>query len=142
MIPVRRLLGLTPARRRLVLEAAVLLGAIRLGLRLLPFPLLQRNVARLAKTEGARGPVGELRWALGVASRHMPRATCLAQALAGQVLLARHGCPPSFRLGVRKDARGRLRAHAWLEHRGGVLIGNRRDLSRFTPLGPPEVEGA
>lgn len=140
MKPVRKFLGLPPARRRLVVESVVVLGMIRLGLWLLPFHMLRRCVAGLAGTRRERAPVGQVVWAVGVASRYVPQATCLAQALAGQVLLARYGYPPSLRLGVTKDQGGRLQAHAWVESQGRVVIGNVRDLSRFTPLPPLEGE--
>ncbi len=56
-------------------------------------------------------------------SRFVPGATCLTQALAAQVLLARHSMDSDIVLGVRHDARGRLRAHAWLYYGGRIALG-------------------
>jgi hypothetical protein len=95
---------------------------------------------------GARRAVGtgqpsveRIAWAVGAASRYVPTATCLSQALAAQVLLARHGHPASLRIGVARGAAGRLEAHAWIESRGRIVIGGTADLARYTPL--PALDG-
>ena len=54
--------------------------------------------------------------------------------MAGQVLLGRQGEPSVVRLGVAKDDRGLLQAHAWLESNGVVVIGGEVELGQFTPL--------
>ena len=67
-----------------------------------------------------------------VAAR-VPRATCLTQALAAQVLLARLGERSVLRIGVARDERLGVRGHAWLEHRGRVVIGG-ASLDGYVPL--------
>jgi hypothetical protein len=67
------------------------------------------------------------------ASRHVPRATCLTQAIASEIMLARHGHSSNLRIGVTKDAKGVFGAHAWLEVQGRVVIGD-VDLENYTVL--------
>jgi len=50
---------------------------------------------------GAEPTTEQLAWDVGVVSRYVPRATCLTQALAGQVLLERYGYPAL--VGVTKN---------------------------------------
>jgi hypothetical protein len=91
MRPLRKFLGLTPRRRRLLVRAALLLGAIQLGLRLLPFQQLLGLLARGGRTTPPDA-VEAIAWAVAVASCYVPGAhTCLPRALAAQALLARHG---------------------------------------------------
>jgi hypothetical protein len=77
-----------------------------------------------------------------LASRCVPSATCLTQALAGQVLLSRHGHPASLRIGVARSAAGEFQAHAWVECHGRIVIGGAQTLSRFTPLPSLERESS
>jgi hypothetical protein len=144
MRKLRKLLVLRPAERHLLLKAGLLLCAARLGLWLLPLPTLCRLLAKLRPTEplspeGHLANVERIAWAVALASRYVPTATCLTQALAGQILLARHGEPALLQIGVAKNEAGKLEAHAWVESRGRVVIGGSQALFRFTPL--PSVEG-
>ena len=73
-------------------------------------------------------------WAVEVASRHTPGVkTCLNQALAAQVLLARRGHPAVLRIGVAKGKEAHLRAHAWVESEGKIVIGG-TGVERFAPF--------
>jgi Transglutaminase-like superfamily len=76
-----------------------------------------------------------------LASRFVPAATCLAQALVTVTLLEREGLPASLRIGVARSVRGKFEAHAWVESGGRVVIGGTRaDLSRFTVMHTLEGE--
>jgi hypothetical protein len=135
---LRKFLHLTSGDRRLLVNTALLLGAIRLGLRLLPFRTLQRVLIRLAHAPaGSHGTkqssVDRLVWAVSVASHYVPKATCLTQALAAQVLLGRRGYLTQLRVGVAKDEEGQLEGHAWLESQGKVIVGG-GELTRYTLL--------
>ncbi len=67
----------------------------------------------------------------------MPRATCLPQALAAEALLRRAGHPADLRIGVAKTGPGRLLAHAWVECRGRVIVGDLPErLADYAPLPP------
>jgi hypothetical protein len=133
-------LRLSAPERQLLIKAALLLAAIRLGLGLLPFHTLRHLLAKVAEAptgfrETDRSSADRIAWAVEAAGRHLPRAgTCLTQALAAQVLLARRGYPALLRIGVVKSEEGRLEAHAWLESRGRIVIGG-SGLERYIPLG-------
>jgi hypothetical protein len=67
--------------------------------------------------------VRQLTRAIVIASRVIPNATCLTQALAAQRLLARYGYESNLRFGVAKTDDGKLKAHAWIERSGQVVLG-------------------
>ena len=118
--------------RRLLLEAFFTLVRVRMGLWLLPYGVLLRFVKRPVQRT-ANVEVSQVTRSLASASRFVPRATCLAQALAGQRLLAAHGYSSRLRIGVRKDG-ARLGAHAWLEHQDRVVVGLVSNLTDYHPL--------
>jgi hypothetical protein len=70
-----------------------------------------------------RVSVEQVAWAVTAVAARVPRATCLTQALAAALLLPRYGHDATLRVGVAKDDRGRLRAHAWLESNGAAVLG-------------------
>ena len=78
-------------------------------------------------------------WAVRTASRCVPAATCLAQALAAFVLMARRGHPVRVCIGVARGDGGRLEAHAWVESGGRIVFGGLADLGRYTTLPPLEA---
>ncbi len=138
---------LTTAERWLLIKAALLLETIKLGMWLLAFRTLRRLLTRTAHTprarlaHAARPSAERVAWAVEAASRHTPGIkTCLAQALAAQVLLARRGYPALLHIGAVRGEREQFEAHAWVETGGKVVIGG-SDLGRYTPLAVLEVEG-
>lgn len=124
-----KLLALPAAEFGLLVKAVFLLMAVRLALWLLPFQWQRRFFLDLDR--GLRpGPPDyspspeRIGWIVGVASRVIPRATCLVQALAAKAMLARAGWPAHLHLGVAKDEHGHFQAHAWVETQGKVIIGD------------------
>jgi hypothetical protein len=70
-----------------------------------------------------------------VAGRHVRRRpSCLEEALVLARTLGRAGHVATVRIGVAR-AGARLRAHAWLEHEGRVLLGS-ADGTAYEPLEP------
>ena len=69
--------------------------------------------------------------AVTAAGRHVPGSTCLTEALVGEILLSRRGFPSRLRLGVAREA-GELRAHAWVESEGRIVVGGHG--GAYTPL--------
>ncbi len=142
---LRKLLQLPKRDRFLLASTALLLGAIKLGLLLLPFQTLRRLLARMTLAhsqlqQADQASVGKVVWAVEVASRYMPGGVkCLARALATQVLLEKRGHPAHLRIGVAKSESGQLEAHAWVESQGKIVIGSLADLARYTPLPPLEA---
>lgn len=125
-----------------MLRTGLLLWAARLGLWLLPLATLRCLLTKLKPSEPisreGSANIEKIVWAVSVASRYVPAATCLTQALAGQILLAQHGEPALLQIGVAKNEAGDLEAHAWVESRGRIVIGDSRELFRYTRL--PSVE--
>jgi hypothetical protein len=136
--PLDRFLRLSAADRSLLARAVVLLGAARLALWLLPLGVVRRLLARAARPAPETAATQErVAWAIGVARRVVPRATCLPQALAAEALLTQAGHSADLRIGVTKTDRGRLVAHAWVESEGRIVVGELLEgLAGYTPLPP------
>jgi hypothetical protein len=106
---------------------------------LLPFGIVRRALARGEKRIRQETPdafcVAKTVWAVSVASKYVPRASCLTQALAGAWLLRRKGQHAELVIGVKKTNRD-FQAHAWVVSNGRVVIGWASDLTRYTTLSP------
>ena len=138
---LRRFLQLRVSDQLLLVEAALLLGLVRLGLRVLSFGTLWRLLThfsgRPARSSGAAlRQADRVTWAVSVTSPYvLSLRPCLTQALAAQVLLVRRGLPTLLRVGVARVGRGPMQAHAWMETDGRVVTGGpRSELERYTPL--------
>lgn len=135
---MRRFLSLPGSGRRRLLFALLLLTVVRIGLWTAPFKRVHAALDRVAHPRpGAPDPTpgdaDQIAWAVKAAARFVPAASCLTQALAAEVLLARAGHPAQIRLGAAKDERGRVEAHAWVESYGRVVLGG-EELERFVVL--------
>jgi hypothetical protein len=146
MARLSKFLGLRSADRGLLLKTMLLVWIVRLGLWLLPFHLMRQLLAKLAlksasSHNGGRDLEDRDIWAVTVACRYVPLATCLTQALVTKVLLGRHGHHATVRIGVACSDGGELQAHAWVESNGRVVIGgSESSLKRYTPLATADGE--
>jgi transglutaminase superfamily protein len=139
-----RFLQLPAADRALLLRSVFWLGITRAALWVLPLRVVRRFLARAAgrsSLSGAAAPPSptteRIAWAIGVAQRVVPEATCLPQALVAEALLVRAGHPAELRIGVIKTDRDRLTAHAWVESGGRTVVGQLREGEpTYTPLPP------
>lgn len=124
----------------LVALTALLLGAVRILLVVLPFAQVQSLLNRLLTRSRAQVPAARVAWAVQALSRRAPGpTTCLAQALVAHALLRRFGHPSVLRIGVRDPRLSRqLSAHAWVECDGRVVIGALPDLGDYAALKPAE----
>jgi hypothetical protein len=139
MTRIRGFLTLAPGDRRLLLGAAATLAGARVALAFLPFGTVRRLMHRAGtqSVNRSRGPSEDrIIWAVGAAGRRIPGTTCLAKALAAETLLAREGHPAQLRIGVADSADRGLRAHAWLERDGQVIVGG-DEVEHFTVLRGP-----
>jgi hypothetical protein len=133
-----RFLQLSTADRRLLLHAILLVGAVRLGLWILPFRTLRRLLARtihapLAVGAEEQAEADKIAWSVARAARCVPAATCLTQALAAQIMLSRRGFRARVHIGVAKDKNQQFIAHAWIESHGRVILGG-SEAGRYTRL--------
>ncbi len=136
MARLNKFLRLPFSEKILFIKAWALLGIIRIGLSLLPFITLENLLKTIGPSiAGVDRQLSEDRlvWAVAAASRLIPKATCLTQALAIQLLLKQSGREAQVHIGVDHGEGGRLDAHAWVESRGKVLYGG-STLSRYTHL--------
>ena len=126
------------SHRQLALRTWFLVCLVRLGLWLLPFRKLQSICAFWGRA--GNGPknsgtsVQDIVWAVKLAARNVPQATCLVQAFATQVLLGRNGHAGQVHIGVALDPKLGFRAHAWVESQGEVLVGGWEELDSYARL--------
>ena len=117
-------------------EALIALVLVRLGLLLFGLS----RVRSLGLPTGLRRPPmllepARLARAVRAGARVVPLASCLTQAQAAQILLARRGIASTLCLGVRETAAGELAAHAWLVAEGRMLLGgSTHELAAFRQL--------
>jgi hypothetical protein len=115
---------------RSVLEAWLLLWICRVGLWVAPFPWVlegTRFCAACLPSRRALTPAGAVA-AIGRALPLTLRASCLTQALAGWIMLTRHGVVGRIRIGVASPEDLGFKAHAWLEVGGRVILGDIEDV--------------
>lgn len=130
------------ADRRRLLQALFWLGVLRAAILLLPFrwivawiglkPGEAPGVLNAAQTAEAQ----RIGWAVRAAAVRTPwTSACLAQALAGAILLHRQHLPATLYLGVAKDLADsrQMLAHAWLQSGGAILTGAAGH-QRFKPI--------
>jgi Transglutaminase-like superfamily len=126
---LKRFAQLSGAEKRILIRVWFVVGMVRAALCVLPAGAARRVAARAAT--GATGSVEQLMWAVEIASRYLPGATCLTQALTAQALLTQAGFPSQVEIGVAKDKNKdkddhRLLAHAWVVCYGQVVLGGQQ----------------
>ena len=142
---VRKFLSLSLREKFLLMKVALLVLAIRVGLSLLPFLTLQKLLAKITKKNidrdcKGRPSLDQVAWSVAAASHCVPKATCLVQALAIQTLLLREIYPATLQIGVAKDNKGELQAHAWVESEGRILSGG-SEIGLYKPLNVQQNAG-
>ena len=141
---LKRFRDRSPEERRAVARAGLLIATIQTALAVLPFRQVMRGVYRIARQPSDPGPNPmesaqfdrELAvWAVEAAGRRLlSRNPCLPKALAVLILFRRAGEQAELRLGVARDEDGPVRAHAWVESGGRVVIGGDVPIERYTQL--------
>jgi Transglutaminase-like superfamily len=124
MSPLRKFWRLPSGERRLLVGAVALVTVVRIGVSLWGFRRLRRALARLSRPRAAVPlPPERIEWAVRAAAQRVPGArSCLVQALAAEMLLARHGHVSQLRIGIARVDSG-IAAHAWLERGGRPVFG-------------------
>ena len=136
---ILKFLRLPSIERWVLVKAAIFLVLVRLGLFLFSFKTLLNQIecvkSKRVWTSNNGGIASDrIAWAVVVASRYIPFTKCLAQAIVTQILFARYGYTAQLHIGVAKDGRERLKAHAWVESQGRIVIGDLKDISRYSQL--------
>lgn len=126
---VATFLALPGSDRRLLLGALATIVRVRADLRL---QSIERLKAWAQQPGAGRVPADRLTWAAHIAARRLPGTSCLASALALQRLLSQHGHVSELHIGVARQGQS-FAAHAWLMHRGAIVIGEEQH-EEFTQL--------
>jgi hypothetical protein len=116
--------------------AAVVLLAVDLVLRVMPFNAIARRIDRPLRRPPSPTAILTARrvaWSVDAARRRLPWIACLATAIAANRLLAWRGVPSELWLGVRPGEEASIAAHAWLEAEGVVVTGG-AEKKAFHPL--------
>jgi hypothetical protein len=141
---VRALIGLGRAvhARRLTMADCRLLAAAygvqvaaSLAISSVPVPAARRMLARVRRAAVAlAGSAAEPRvaWAIQASERWRVGGSCLARALAAEVLLP-VDCTLTTIIGVHREG-GRLESHAWVERQGHVLVGGHAPEREYVPI--------
>jgi hypothetical protein len=119
----------------LLLRAGLLVVTVRIALWLRPLPRVQTMVHALGRPgrPGGDAPAPDrIGWAVRNASRLVPAASCLTQALAAQALAERSGYAPELHLGAKHGSEG-FKAHAWLDIDSKTIVGGEAKAD-FIPL--------
>jgi hypothetical protein len=138
---LRNFLRRSREERWCLFTALFWVACIRAGLWLLPFRIVRPIVESASRNPGPDVAnelvAAQITWAISNAARFVPRATCVTQALAARILLARRGLASEVCYGGGR-LQGRIIAHAWLESGGRVIVGGGERLERLLPLAPLE----
>ncbi len=138
----RRFAKLSFADQAATLEALAAVGAARAMLSTLKptalGQLLQPVLRDAPPHDDIQDPhttaaVERVRSAMQRASRRVPGATCLVQALAGWWMLKMRAIRAQVRIGVDKSEQG-FSAHAWLVVDNKVVLGGADAAARFVVL--------
>jgi hypothetical protein len=140
---INKFLQLSVRDKLLLLKSFLALAAVRAGLSLLPFQTLRQLLGfftptTAAFTETDCASMHRVSYAVKTMSRYIPGASCLTQALAAHMLLARIGQPAALRIGVARSQEGQFQAHAWVEIQGRIVVGKLPDMRRYAVLPPLE----
>ena len=119
---LKRLASLTIRERSLLRRALLVVSITRVALWIVPVAAARRIAARAAAPAGNAIAVDRVAWAVKAASRYVPGATCLTQALAAQALLKSSGHESRVEIGVVREA-GKFEAHAWVVCRDQIVVG-------------------
>ncbi|MEO5759159.1 MAG: lasso peptide biosynthesis B2 protein [Mesorhizobium sp.] len=136
MRKIIKFLRLKKADRLFLAGCLITVGIVRLGLTVSSYRFVRRWLIRTTGQEPASvEELARLAWGVGQASRFVPMATCLTQALSGQILLSRLGKASQLRVGVHSSSAGQIEAHAWLVSGDHIVLGGtQQSLQRYIQL--------
>lgn len=134
---LRKFWRLPWADRSLLCQAAFRISLAAVAVRLLPFSWWRSRLNPKPSSRSARSgqdQVDRIVWAVEVAARHVPGATCLVQSVVGAEMLRQAGHQAEIHVGVNGRPDQALRAHAWVESEGRILLGGEGSASQYVPL--------
>lgn len=134
-----RFLKLPLAEKILLLEALLLVTFAAFVLRFVPFRVFRKFLSQRLASEIKNEPADWLEIkrivrSVNFFSRFVPFTTCLTNSLAAMLLIRSKGQHSVLRIGVVKDGEKDLKAHAWLETNGRIIIGKLSSHQQYTVL--------
>lgn len=131
---LRSFFALSRREQLTLLQAALLLIPVRVGLQIVTYGRLQRSLQTIPTMQWSPELSPErIGWAVETASTVLPgETTCLAEALVAECLLEWRGYEAALRFGV-DGADIDLSAHAWVESGDQVVVGGGH-LSKYNVL--------
>jgi hypothetical protein len=128
----------TAADCRLLLSVSIVQLLAMAAVAWVPIPTARGALMKVRRSALAlRGVSSEARviWAIEATGRwHTGGSSCLARALAAELLLPPVGQPLIVVIGVTSPINGRLKSHAWIERDGRVLVGGSESRREYFPL--------
>jgi len=88
---------------------------------------LAHSARALCEDSQSTMPHQTIATAITKASKLVPGASCLTQALAADVLLKQNGYNSEIRIGVKSEKTSALSAHAWVVCDGQIVLGGTED---------------
>jgi len=123
---VKKFFSLPESERRLLLRALVRLSSTCAKLHLLPQSKWRALLAPKPSPGAPQKPEyseEQIAWAVRGAARYVPLAICLPQAIVAKQFLEEQGYRPVLRIGVQTPENLSLKAHAWVEAGGRIVLG-------------------
>ena len=134
----RKFLDLTNPERWLLLRAIGVMCRVSLRLRFQSpdwFKTRLREQQVGIPSTSHRYSAEQITMAVDRASRFVPGWTCLVSAIAAHQILLENGWPAVVRLGVLNARDSAIKAHAWVECDGRILVGASGAVG-YVPLNP------
>jgi hypothetical protein len=127
-VALARVLALSPIQRSMLRHAFPVVLGVRMALWFVPVRRILGYAAARSASADRTSPnavlsAASIAWSVRVVSRRIPGASCLTQAISGQILLARQGIPTTLHLGMARSPEEGMRAHAWLDCQGQTVLG-------------------
>lgn len=126
---IYKLVQLQRLDKIILIKAIFLTWLVRIILWIFPFSVLRKLISNISKKKRKLNSISleKLVWALNVASKYSPKSTCLTRSIAGYILFLTHGYQTEIKIGVCKNDKGNIEAHAWLENNENVVIGESKN---------------
>lgn len=116
----------------LLIEAAILLILIRVGLQFIQFQTLRKLLAKIAQPkQNKQFSIYKIIWAITMISPYIYGVKCLARAMTAQVILSKQKYPNQLCIGVGRDKQDKFIAHAWVEIKGRTVIGGIGNMAKY-----------
>lgn len=128
-------MGLT--EKRMSLEIFVLSGLVRMMLLIVPFKYIRNYLGEYNAyvpreiDEDQCSIVRQVGWFVTTISRYTPwESKCLVQAMVAQRLLKKRKIGTTLYLGVAKENKQNIKAHAWLKC-GNIIVAGRAAMNDY-----------